>query len=183
MEEAEESADIDNDIDIDALANGAGGSGIVGEAHRDIFRQLLSLREPIEMGVPQLVHGDLAGNVHLRSTRENNRLDIIERGDDQEEEQEGREGRKEHVPGIIDFSLYFGPVEFAEIVIVADGLLWYDAGDEQVRLVGVDKYRLQMLVWALIFRIVASSEGEREKGIVDEAERNRYLRAVGIVRG
>ncbi|KAL2369431.1 hypothetical protein BDBG_08192 [Blastomyces gilchristii SLH14081] len=182
MEEGEKSADIDigNDIDIDARAHSAGETGIVGETYRDIFRQLLSLREPVEMGVSQLVHGDLAGNVLFTNHERKCSARNDERGDDQEDEHEEQE---EHVPGIIDFSLYFRPVEFAEAVIVADGLLWYDAGDELVRLVGVDKYRSQMLVRALIFRLVASSEGERERGVVDEAERNRYLRAVGIVQG
>ncbi|KLJ05436.1 hypothetical protein EMPG_11083 [Blastomyces silverae] len=187
MEEAGENADVDIDNDIgigiDARANSAGESGIVEEAYRDIFRQLVSLREPIEMGVSQLVHGDLAGNVLFTNHARKHAVgDNNERGDDQEEEKQEQEEQEEHVPSIIDFSLYFRPVEFAEAIIVADGLLWYDAGDELVRLVGVDKYRMQMLVRALIFRLVASSEGERERGVVDEAERNRYQRAVGIVR-
>ncbi|PGG97456.1 hypothetical protein GX51_07320 [Blastomyces parvus] len=179
MEEAGENADsdIDIDIDTDARANSAGESGIVEEPYRDIFRQLVSLREPVEMGASQLVHGDLTGNVLFTNYERQDSVGNQGRGDQELEELE------EQVPGIIDFSLYFRPVEFAEAVIVADGLLWYDAGDELVRLVGVDKYRLQMLVRALIFRLVASSEGDRETGVADEVERNRYQRAVGIVRG
>ncbi|KKZ66531.1 hypothetical protein EMCG_01126 [[Emmonsia] crescens] len=162
------------DVDVDAGTNNAGESGIVEEGYRDIFRQIRSLREPVEltMSASQLVHGDLAGNVLFTDYKSE-----YSAGNRVDEEQE------EQVSGIIDFSLYFRPVEFAEAIIVADGLLWYDAGEELIRLVGEDRYRLQMLVRALIFRLVASSEGERETGVVDEAERDRFKRALGIVRG
>ncbi|OJD10901.1 hypothetical protein AJ78_08206 [Emergomyces pasteurianus Ep9510] len=148
-------------------------SFIAEEGYKEIFRQLISLREPIDMtkSVSQLVHGDMTGNVLFTNYKRE-----YSAGKDEGEEQE-----HQPVPGIIDFSLYFRPVEFAEAVIVADGLLWYDAGEELVRLVGVDRYRLQMLVRALIFRLVASSEGERETGIVDEVEQDRFKRAVGLV--
>lgn len=67
-------------------------------------------------------------------------------------------------PGIIDFSPYWRPVEYAETILVADGLLGFDEDDELIRLVGNDEYRVQMLVRALVFRLVAWSERCKEGG-------------------
>ncbi|WEW57263.1 hypothetical protein PRK78_002728 [Emydomyces testavorans] len=86
----------------------------------------------------QLVHGDLAGNVLFPETDSN------------------------EAPAIIDLSLYWRPVEYTEAIVVADGLIWYGEGEDLVRLLGTDEFRLQMLVRALIFRLVASSEAVRE---------------------
>ncbi|PGH14791.1 hypothetical protein AJ79_02807 [Helicocarpus griseus UAMH5409] len=98
------------------------GVDIMVSPYRDIFRQLVSLREPVEVR------------------------------------------------------------EFAEEIIVADGLLWYGGDEDLVRLVGEDGFRLQMLVRALIFRLVAASEGTRETGVFDEAELGRFEWALRVVR-
>ncbi|EEH49197.2 uncharacterized protein PADG_05276 [Paracoccidioides brasiliensis Pb18] len=80
----------------------------------------------------------------------------------------------------IDLSLYFRPVEFAEATIGADRLLWYVAGEELIRLIGVGRYRLRMLVRALTFRIVATSEGLKETGVDDDGERESFEKALYI---
>ncbi|KAK2811332.1 hypothetical protein FQN50_002208 [Emmonsiellopsis sp. PD_5] len=162
--------------------------------YREVYGRLMEMREPVDTAVSQLIHGDLAGNVLFVDE------DYDGGGDDDDGVKEGEKEllgdpvqlspsipptnhvKASHVPGIIDFSLYFRPVEFAEAVIVADGLLWYGGGEELVRLVGVDWFRLQMLVRALIFRLVATSEGARMSGVVDQVELEAFGRAVDLVR-
>jgi uncharacterized protein (TIGR02569 family) len=125
-----------------------------------VFRQLMGLRESVPESEerPQLIHGDLTGNVLLTS----NRLDLA--------------------PAIIDFSPYWRPVEYAEAMLVADGLLDFDEDEELIDLVGSDRYRLQMLVRALIFRVVAWSGRCKEFGPLDEGYEKSFERAVQLVR-
>ncbi|PGH18018.1 hypothetical protein AJ80_04641 [Polytolypa hystricis UAMH7299] len=155
----------------------AEGGIIIAPVLRGSFERLKVLRRPVEIVDDdgggggddgkrnQLVHGDLAGNILFTTTT----TPLATADSDTPP------------PGIIDLSLYWRPVEFAEAIIVADGLLWYHqaAGDDEalVRLVGVEEFRLQMLVRALIFRLVASSDGGR----VDEDERRAFEEAVGVL--
>lgn len=75
----------------------------------------------------QLIHGDLAGNI------------LFDEG---------------NPPAILDFSFYWRPVEYAEAVVLADGLTWQKFSIEEVKSVGWSVFRFQMLVRALIFRII-----------------------------
>jgi hypothetical protein len=78
----------------------------------------------------QLIHADLTGNVLFDV--ENQALS----------------------PAIIDLSLHWRPVEFAEAIVVADGITWFGEGPELIRLFGTDSFRLQILVRALYWRIL-----------------------------
>ncbi|EFW14912.1 hypothetical protein D8B26_000440 [Coccidioides posadasii str. Silveira] len=128
----------------------------------EAFNGLLQLRRPIaaENTKCQLVHGDLAGNV----------LFPVSGGDSASS------------PTIIDLSLYWRPVEYAEAIVVADGLIWHGEGENLVRVLGTDAFRLQMLVRALIFRLVPSSEALRQgHGLVDDEQPKAFVRAVRLV--
>lgn len=76
----------------------------------------------------QLVHGDLTGNV------------LYHRGSP---------------PAVIDFSPYWRPVRYAEAIVVADALLYHDAGFDLVDALGAEGPR--WLARALTFRLVAAA--------------------------
>ncbi|MFJ4125631.1 aminoglycoside phosphotransferase [[Kitasatospora] papulosa] len=116
------------------------------------FSTLRELRRPVTQDTAQLIHGDLTGNVLFAP---------------------------DHVPVVIDFSPYWRPPVFAEAIVVADGLLWFDlvtaAGS------GHPDWP-QMLVRALIFRLVAHSEHAGPAGRAHSGEPDRYARAIEVVR-
>jgi uncharacterized protein (TIGR02569 family) len=118
---------------------------------RDPMETLLELRRPVERPA-QLIHGDLTGNV------------LFAEGAD---------------PVIIDFSPYWRPPAFAEAVVVADGLLWFDPPSDLLD--GEDPDWQQMLTRALIFRLVAHSESAGPSGRAGEGEAQRYARATEVV--
>ena len=118
---------------------------------RDAMGTLLELRRPVERPA-QLIHGDLTGNV------------LFADGAD---------------PVIIDFSPYWRPPAFAEAVVVADGLLWFDPPSDLLD--DEDPDWQQMLTRALIFRLVAHSESAGPDGRAGEGEAQRYVRAAGAV--
>ncbi|EJD55562.1 hypothetical protein AURDEDRAFT_118633 [Auricularia subglabra TFB-10046 SS5] len=91
----------------------------------------------------QLIHGDLAGNVLFA------------------------EGRP---PAIIDFSPYWRPVCYAEAVVASDGLVEYGAGPELVALVGTGRMRMEMLLKAMVFRVISDWMGgdERMVGMLEK---------------
>jgi hypothetical protein len=128
------------------------------------FQILLQLRRPLVPGSlqPQLVHSDLYGN-------------MLYSDDDKDDDHQP--------PAIIDLSLYWRPVEYAEAVIVADAMVDCGEGEELISLVGNSSFRLQMLVKALLFRILAWSMGLKKAG--REGDYDSYVsnfeRAVGIV--
>ncbi|MFF3092931.1 phosphotransferase [Streptomyces cyaneofuscatus] len=112
----------------DRVAWGEGETAVVPEL-AEPFARLLSLRRPVE-ATPQIVHGDLTGNV------------LFAPGQD---------------PVVIDFSPYWRPPLYAEAVIIGDGLLWHEpAPGLLVGGEGDPRWR-QMLIRALIFRLVALS--------------------------
>jgi hypothetical protein len=85
-------------------------------------------------------------------------------------------------PAIIDFSPFWRPVEYAEAIMAADGMLWFGEGRELVELVGKGQMRLQMLVRALIFRLAASCILNAEKRVKpDEKEVTKFQEAVDLV--
>nr|WP_241265746.1 TIGR02569 family protein [Streptomyces boncukensis] len=117
---------------------------------------LLRLRRPVERP-SQLVHGDLTGNV------------LFAAGE---------------APAVIDFSPYWRPAAFAEAVVVADGLLWFDVPPGMVTRGGTPDWQ-QLLIRALLFRLVAQSEsaGAAVPGRTPAGERERYTRAAEAVLG
>jgi uncharacterized protein (TIGR02569 family) len=87
--------------------------------------RLAVARRPIADLEPQLIHGDLTGNVLFA------------------------EGLS---PAVIDLSPYWRPTGFASAIVVADALLWHGAGGELLEAtVGVSR---QLLIRALIYRLV-----------------------------
>ncbi|MFI8313791.1 phosphotransferase [Streptomyces microflavus] len=107
-----------------------------GEQEADVVAELaeplstlLALRRPVEAAA-QLIHGDLTGNVLFAPGRD---------------------------PAVIDFSPYWRPSLYAEAVVIGDGLLWYTPAPALQAGGGGDPRWRQMLIRALIFRLVALS--------------------------
>ncbi|MYY11752.1 aminoglycoside phosphotransferase [Streptomyces sp. SID4919] len=94
------------------------------------LRALLDLRQPVS-APSQLIHGDLTGNVLFAPGLP---------------------------PAVIDFSPYWRPVAYADAIVAADGLLHHGADRALVESAAPGTDGLQMLVRALIFRLVASAE-------------------------
>ncbi|KZW02564.1 hypothetical protein EXIGLDRAFT_759693 [Exidia glandulosa HHB12029] len=113
---------------------------------------LLSLPEDDVDYTPQLVHGDIAGNVLFSDSQ---------------------------APAIIDFSPYWRPVAYAEAVAVSDGLVEYDAGVELVHIVGTGRGRMEMLLKAMVFRVISDWLGS-EDSMVGMFE--KWERAIDVVR-
>ncbi|MDO0912417.1 hypothetical protein QQM39_16645 [Streptomyces sp. DT2A-34] len=82
----------------DRVAWGEQGIDVI-EDRTAPYSTLLELRRPVEHEAAQLIHGDLTGNVLFAADDE---------------------------PAVIDFSPYWRPPVFAEAIVVADGLLWFD---------------------------------------------------------
>lgn len=94
------------------------------------LRQLGALKRDFTGDMPsQLVHGDIGGNMLFA--------------------QDGRQP-----PGIIDMTFYWRPAGYGAAIVVADGLLWHGEGEGLVRMYGTDADSIQVLVRALLFRIV-----------------------------
>lgn len=104
------------------------------EPYRDVphVARLAAIRRPVDIG-SQLIHGDLSGNVLFS---------------------------EELPPAVIDLSLYWRPAAFASAIVVADALVWEGADESLLEaVVDVDDFG-QMLVRALLYRLVAAVEGE-----------------------
>ncbi len=95
-------------------------------------RILDELWKPLNLS-PQVIHGDMSGNVLFSSGQ---------------------------TPAVIDFSPYWRPAAFADAVILMDGMLWY-AWDEVVPLIPQTPTFLQLLVRAALFRLGALNERAR----------------------
>jgi uncharacterized protein (TIGR02569 family) len=109
---------------------------------RPLMDRLTAMVRPVRADC-QLVHGDLSGNVLFA------------------------EGL---APAIIDFSPYWRPAAYADAIIAVDGLLWYGGGPGLLTLTGTTPDFPQLLVRALIFRLVAANERARlsEASSLDE---------------
>jgi uncharacterized protein (TIGR02569 family) len=83
----------------------------------------------------QLVHLDLSGNVLYSPSNLEPAL----------------------APAIIDFTGYWRPVEYTEAIMVADGITWKGNGLDLVKEVGLTDFRIQMLLRALLFRVLAGT--------------------------
>jgi uncharacterized protein (TIGR02569 family) len=103
-------------------------------------RRLLALVEPVGDLPEQVIHGDLGGNVLLAAGLP---------------------------PAIIDISPYWRPAGFGIAIIVADALVWEGAEDSLLDAVVDVPHFPQLLVRALIYRLVtdavfASLDPDRE---------------------
>ncbi|MGW0538436.1 aminoglycoside phosphotransferase [Streptomyces sp. NPDC003032] len=118
------------------------------------FSALLALRRPVKQDAAQLIHGDLTGNVLFAA---------------------------DEVPAVIDFSPYWRPPVFAEAIVVTDGLLWFDLPSDLLTSGSDHPDFQQMLIRALIFRLVAHSESAGPLGRAQPGEPERYVRATDVV--
>ncbi|KAF5709934.1 ribosomal L1 [Fusarium mundagurra] len=121
--------------------------------------QLLELRQPFRQEIKnQLIHGDLTGNVLFDS--ENN-----------------------NPPAIIDITLYWRPVDYAQAIIVADGLIWLNEDRKLVEMSGTDHTRVQLLVRALYWRCLCFAIDSFLPFVNENLPKANFQGAVGIVRG
>ena len=77
--------------------------------------------------------------------------------------------RRGSAPAVIDLSLYWRPPAFATAIVVADALVWEGADESLLELIAdVDDFG-QMLVRALLYRLVAAVEGgfEDDEAAID----------------
>lgn len=117
---------------------------------RDCARRLRAGLAPL--GPSQPVHGDLTGNI------------LVAPGLD---------------PVVLDVSPYWRPPAYAEGVVIADALCWYDGSARLLRDHGV---AVAAVARALLFRLVTSSRVAASRGErVAAAEVARYERATTLV--
>jgi uncharacterized protein (TIGR02569 family) len=105
-------------------------------ADAPILRQLMAAREPVSL-VEQPVHGDLLGNV------------LYEPG---------------LPPAIIDWAPYWRPTSWAAAVAVVDALCWHGADEELVRRWSHLAEWSQMLLRALLYRMITDLEVAQARG-------------------
>jgi uncharacterized protein (TIGR02569 family) len=81
-------------------------------------------------------------------------------------------------PALIDLSLYWRPTAFATAIVVADALVWEGADASLLESVGKREDFGQMLLRALLYRLVAAVEGgfEEDSAAIDR----RYRPAVDL---
>jgi uncharacterized protein (TIGR02569 family) len=119
----------------------------------DLEQRLRRAMEPL--GPPQIVHGDLTGNVVFSRTLP---------------------------PAVIDISPYWRPPEYAEGVVVADALCWHGGHTSLVEHAGVS---VAAVARALLFRLATTSQaaslGHPNVDVEDEARRyGRAVTAIGL---
>lgn len=103
-----------------------------GPVTAPLVARLQGARRPLPEPLPdQLVHGDLTGNVLLPAHA------------------------GQGVPTVVDLSPYWRPAGAAVAVVVVDGLLWHGAGPDLVDLADLGASGPQLLLRALLFRLLA----------------------------
>ncbi|MEE1926925.1 aminoglycoside phosphotransferase [Streptomyces sp. TRM 70351] len=131
----------------DRVAWGGATAEVPAPVHR-LATRLRALREPVDARA-QLVHGDLTGNVLFAPGQ---------------------------APAVIDFSPYWRPVGYAEAIVVVDGLLHHRAGHRLADSVLPGAEGAQMLLRALIFRLVALGIAAGPGGALAEDEWTAFTR-------
>ncbi|KAK9365114.1 hypothetical protein V1509DRAFT_423417 [Lipomyces kononenkoae] len=123
---------------------------------RQPFERLNSLKLHISHEPCQIIHADLAGNILFS--------DVLD-------------------PAVIDFSPSWRPAAYGDAIVVADGLLWYGGGEALIDLGSSSSAdSLQLLVRALLFRLVAFNELVRSEQVpFSELEVRRFNSAIGLV--
>ncbi|OBT77707.1 hypothetical protein VF21_03761 [Pseudogymnoascus sp. 05NY08] len=121
-----------------------------------LYEKLSSLRKEVGVIIAQLVHGDLSGNILFSD---------------------------EKPPVVIDFSPFFRHVDYAVAIAVVDGIADFGEGEDLLRVagLGVGRHAVQMLVRALLFRVVARSELVGVMGEVGEREMRGFESVMGII--
>ncbi|MGH2837223.1 MAG: hypothetical protein ACRDJY_02605 [Thermoleophilaceae bacterium] len=108
---------------------------------------LLAARGPVSAW-DQLVHGDLSGNV------------LFEDG---------------LPPAVIDFSPYWRPKGFASAVVAVDAVVWHEADVGLLATVVNDRDGTELLIRALIFRLLAhrdpAAHASTYKRAIDQVDR------------
>ncbi|KAF5251869.1 hypothetical protein FANTH_3051 [Fusarium anthophilum] len=123
-----------------------------------ILDQLRKLRQPFREEVKnQLIHGDLTGNVLFDSETNN-------------------------PPAIIDITLYWRPAEYAEAIIVADGLIWLNGDRKLVEMFGADQIRVQLLLRALYWRCLCFAIDPILPWVNENLPRANFTGAIETVR-
>lgn len=122
---------LGNRTDVWALADrvawGEASQEVAAEHGGLLFDDLVARRRPVRMR-EQIVHGDLFGNVLFAA---------------------------DAPPAVIDFSVYWRPPEWAAAVVVIDALAWGDADENLAYRWAELSQWPQMLLRALLFRLVA----------------------------
>lgn len=104
------------------------------------------------LGPPQVVHGDLTGNVLFAAGS---------------------------LPAVIDISPYWRPPAYAEGIVLADALCWHGA---PASILGVTGVTVPAVARALLFRLVTTDVLAATGVAVDVAdEARRYRRAVEVL--
>lgn len=118
------------------------------------FKQLHALYKPVAQR-PQIVHGDLSGNLLFAPAQP---------------------------PAIIDFSPYWRDPLYALAIAVADGLLWHGADTGLIYQASRDGRFPDMLVRALLFRLGAFNERRRDLKDVSVTELDSMQRGIDLIR-
>jgi uncharacterized protein (TIGR02569 family) len=101
-----------------------------------ILRELAECRVPVQVHC-QAVHGDLLGNA------------LFEPG---------------MPPAVIDWAPYWRPAAWAAAVVAVDAMCWHGAGKEVLDRDAQFEAWAQMLVRALLFRLITDREATRARG-------------------
>jgi uncharacterized protein (TIGR02569 family) len=102
----------------------------------------------------QLIHGDLTGNVLFADGAP---------------------------PAVLDFSPYWRPVGYAEAIVLVDGLLWYGADHHLLTRGDRGPHFGQLLVRALMFRLIALTEQARDVDPACLSELSLFTPVIGAV--
>lgn len=93
------------------------------------LKRLADLTRPFSHPLPnQLVHGDIGGNMLFDGAGE--------------------------PPGVIDMTFYWRPAGYGAAIMICDGLMWHKEGAGLVESYGMSADDIQLIVRALLFRIV-----------------------------
>ena len=114
--------------------------------------ELIGSLEPVPAS-SQLIHGDLTGNVLFADGLP---------------------------PAVIDFSPYWRQTAYASAIVVADALIWLDAGEDLLRAVQPIRDIRQYIVRALIYRIITDAEFRRREP-AKASQSELFTRAVELV--
>jgi uncharacterized protein (TIGR02569 family) len=128
----------------------AWGETAVGlsSAGEQLQRRIVEQLTPVTLE-DQLIHGDLSGNVLLDADGQ---------------------------PVVIDFSPYLRPARYADAVVMGDAMLWDGAGLEVLDILGRDELSVQLLLRALLFRLVAEQLAQRPR---HQSDLHPYERVLG----
>jgi uncharacterized protein (TIGR02569 family) len=118
----------------DRVAWGEASADPVPELEPVLARLAALVQAPTRADVPQVVHGDLAGNVLFAPGLP---------------------------PAIIDFSPYWRPTTYAAAIVAVDGVLWFGADNTLLRQIADEAGSAMPLVRAIIFRLIALNERSR----------------------